>query len=289
MKSSVNLQRNFKIVSNMRKNQTKFWLFACFFIVFRAQGQVFMQPFDHAAALSLGGAVIAYPGIGIGAGNDAAPGLASKAGALASSALPYGISGWTTAQVQGWFKAGSNNGFALDLQHSGVEAYSEQQFRLIYGRKLSNKLLLGGGLSLLRVNAREYGTLAQPTFSISVLSNPLPHLWVGAKVHNPVQQKAAGQLLPTILRIGAAWQPSSLFVLLAEVEKDLERTTQIKFGAEYKPISALTIRTGMRSGSVGRVAFGAGMQLYKNLFVDVGSEWHPALGFTPSAMVRFGK
>ena len=257
------------------------------FTTYQVQSQVFMQSVDNTAALSLGGAVIAYPGIAVGLSNEGAVGLPGRFGVLTSSALPFGIPGWQTAQFQGFIKAGQFNGFGIDLNHSGIETYNEQQFRLLYGRKLSSKIFLGGGLSLLRVNAQEYGSLNNATFSISILTNPLPNLWVGAKVHNPIQQKVADNLLPSVLRIGAAWKPTELFILLAEVEKDLERAYQIKAGVEYKPVRLLTIRAGMRAGAVGRVAFGAGFALTKGLSIDMGSEWHPTLGFTPTAMLRW--
>ena len=50
--------------------------------------QVFMRPVDNAAALALGGAVIAYPGTGAGLSNDALPGFGEKFGVLLGSALP---------------------------------------------------------------------------------------------------------------------------------------------------------------------------------------------------------
>lgn len=258
-----------------------------FMAVVPANGQVFMQTIDNAAALSMGGSVIAYPGNAVGLSNEAAVGLPGRFGVLASSAIPFGITGWQTAQFQGFVKAGQFNGFGIDISHSGIETYNEQQFRLIYGRRLSAKIFLGGGLSLLHTNAQEYGALNIATFSVSVLTNPLPNLWIGAKVHNPVQQKAATYLLPTILRIGAAWKPNELFTLLTEVEKDLERPGQIKTGIEYKPVPMLTIRMGMRAGAAGRVAGGLGLAIKKGLFVDAGTEWHPTLGFTPTAMLRW--
>jgi len=265
----------------------RYLLLFLLFIAVPLKSQVFMQTVDNAAALSLGGAVIAYPGTSAGLNNEGAVGLPERFGISASSAIPFGIPGWQTAQLQGFIKAGKFNGLGIDLNHSGISTYNEQQFRLLYGRKLSSKFFLGGGLSLLRVNAQEYGSLNYATFSVSVLANPLPNLWVGAKIYNPVQQKVATHLLPTILRIGAAWKPTQLFVLLAEVEKDLERPYQIKAGAEYRPVPRLTIRTGMRAGAVGRVAVGAGLQIAKGLHIDMGSEWHPTLGFTPTAMLRW--
>ncbi|MCL0274580.1 hypothetical protein M2T36_27135, partial [Escherichia coli] len=48
--------------------------------------QVFMSPFDNAVASTLGGAVVAYPGVQTGLSNDAAVGLAKAPCVFASSA-----------------------------------------------------------------------------------------------------------------------------------------------------------------------------------------------------------
>jgi hypothetical protein len=37
------------------------------------------------------------------------------------------------------------------------------------------------------------------------------------------------------------------------------------------------------------MGFGAGLVLKNGLTLDVGSDWHPVLGFTPAAMVAWRK
>jgi len=253
-----------------------------------AFAQVFMRPADNAASLALGGAVVAYPGSGTGLANDAAPGFAEKAGVFLSSALPFGISGWQTANVQGFARMSAKDGFGLDIAHSAIEVYGEQQFRLIYGRRLGEKILLGGSAALLRVSAKEYGSATGATLSLSLLANPLPGLWLGAKIQNPVELELGGAVLPSLLRIGAAWQAASTLVLLLETEKDLERPAQLKAGIEYLPVSQLVLRMGMRTDPA-RLGFGAGYRLKNGLEIGSGAEWHPTLGFTPSAMVIWRK
>lgn len=254
-----------------------------------AGAQVFMRPVDNAAALAVGGATVAYPGTGMGLHNEAVSGLGRKHGIFASSALPFGITDWQSLRVQALIRLNAAGGFGFDATTSGIDAYREQQVNLSYGRRLAEKLFLGGGLSLLRASAQEYGNAAGATFSLGVLAHALPKLWIGARVYNPVQQELAGSRLPTVLRIGAAWKPSELFVLMAETEKDLERPTQVKAGFEYRPSPALVLRAGLRSGRVGRAAFGAGLQLKNGLSLHAAAEWHPLLGFTPSAMVAWQK
>lgn len=248
-----------------------------------------MRPFDNAASLALGGATAAYPNLSVGLANESLLGQGEKLGVYLGSAIPYGISDWQTAQFQGFTKLGANDGLGLDIAHSGIEVYQEQQFRLLYGRRLGEKFYLGGSASLLRVSAQEYGSANGVTFGLGLLAQALPNLWLGARLQNPFQQKISDYEAASLLRIGAAWQASDLLIFLSEVEKSLERDAQIKAGVEYRPVDVLVIRGGVRTGGAARVAFGAGIRLKNGLALDFGSEWHPSLGVTPAAMIVWRK
>jgi len=252
-----------------------------------AFAQVFMRPFDNAAAMSVGGATIAQPGYSMGVANDALLGKGERFGVLAGSAIPYGISGWQTAHLQAYTGLDKNSGLALDIAHNGTEVYAEQRFRVQYGRRLSKKLYLGANAGLARASAPEYGSANAPTFGLSVLAQALPTILIGASIQNPVQPPLADAQLPTVLRMGASWRTSEVFTLLAEMEKDIDRPAQIKVGMEYRPASVLAVRVGVRTGEVARMGFGLGLRLKNGVSVDVGSEWHPSLGLTPAAMVAW--
>jgi hypothetical protein len=252
------------------------------------RSQVFMRPFDNAAALALGSATVAYPGVASGLANDALPATGERLGVLAGSAVPYGLGGWLTGQVQAFGRIDASSGLGLDLAYSGLEQYGEQRFRLLYARRLGRIFYLGGSAELLRVNAAEYGSGQAVTFGLSMLAQALPKLWIGARIFNPQEQKLAGVPLPGVLRLGACWKPSVIFLLLAETEKDLDKPAQVKAGAEYRPAGPLVLRLGVRS-TPARMGFGAGLVLKNGLTLDVGSDWHPVLGFTPAAMVAWRK
>lgn len=247
-------------------------------------GQVFMRPTDHAAALSLGGSTVAYPGAALGLANDAVSGFGTRAGVLVGSAIPYGIGGWQTARFQGFLRTGTNDGFGIDIAHSGIESYLEQRFRFSYGRRLGAGLLLGGSADVLRVSAQEYGSATGVAFNLSILANPFSDVWLGAQIQNPVQVEMAGAVVPAVLRLGAAWRASATLILLAETEKDLERPAQMKVGVEYRPVASVVLRTGLRTEPA-RPALGAGLLIAKGFELHMGGEWHPTLGLTPAAMI----
>lgn len=248
-----------------------------------------MRPFDNAAAMGMGGATLAMPGIAAGIANEAQLGLGGKLAFFAGTAIPYTISGWQTAQFQGLIGLGKTSGVGLGIFHSSADLYAEQRFQLSYGRRLGDKFYLGASADVLHNDAQEYGASTATTFSLSMLAKALPQVWIGAKIQNPLQQKIGSDLIPTLLRIGATWKPSDLFLIALETEKDLERPTQVKAGVEYRPAPVLAIRAGTRSGKVARMTFGLGLRLKNGLSIDVGSEWHPTLGITPSAMIAWRK
>ena len=247
-----------------------------------------MRPFDNAAALSLGGAMVAYPGISAGLSTDALPGIGERYGVFLGSALPFSIGGWQTAHLQGLLRLSANDGVGLEILPSSHETYGEQRFRLQYGRRFGKLVLAGGSADVLRVSAQEYGSATTFSFGLSVLANPLPGLWLGARVQNPLQLDLDGEAIPTVVRIGAAWQASKTLIVLAESEKDADRPLQVKAGIEYHPVQLLTLRIGMRTEPA-RLGFGAGLRLTKSLAIDTGAEWHPVLGLTPAAMLVWRK
>jgi len=267
-------------------------LTACFFslALYAADAQVFMRPSDNAAAMAAGGATVAHTAFSAGITNEAQLGRAEQFGVFAGSAIPYGIAGWKTAHLQGFAKLGKSSGIGLDIAHNGTAAYAEQRFRLQYGRQLSKNFCLGANFGFARAAAPEYGSATAPTFGISLLAQALPKLSIGASVQNPLQAQLADVPLPVVLRIGAGWKPSEVFILLAEMEKDIDRPVQVKAGLEYQPAaSVLVVRAGMRAGEAARAAFGLGLRFKSGLSLDVASEWHPTLGLTPAAMVAWRK
>lgn len=247
-----------------------------------------MRPFDNAVALALGGAVSAYAWPGAGTGNEAVAGLAPRTFVGAGSVLPYGLSDWQVAQAYGLFRLNGNSGVGFELAHSGVEAYGEQRFRGVYGRKMAQNWSLGASLDLLHVSAQEYGSATGITFSIGFLAQVMPSVWLASRVQNPLQQGLAGVPLPTVLTLGGAWKPGTVFALLAEVEKEMERTGQVKCGLEYRPANNMVFRVGVRSRPA-RFSVGAGMRMNNGVTLDAATEWHPILGLTPALTVGWGK
>ncbi|MCS6928093.1 MAG: hypothetical protein NZM43_01225 [Saprospiraceae bacterium] len=253
---------------------------------FEADAQVFMRMPQLAPTLGMGGAAVAYPSLNAGVGQEAALGLGESSGVWMGTTLPYGLTGWQSLRLTAILRTSHRDGLGLDVAHSGIEAYDEQRLRLLYGRRLSRALLIGASADILRVLAREYGQSTKATFSLSALTNPIPELWLGAQVYNPIQIEVSGIAIPAVLRLGAAWNASSTFIASLEIEKDLERPTQFRLGTIYRPLHALALRLGAR-GEPLCLAIGADVRIAYGLILHTAAEWHTALGVTPAFAVAW--
>lgn len=265
------------------------WFFLRF-TIWACAGSLYAQTFvalpAPAPALAMGSAGVAGRHFRMGGANDAAPAAAAQYGAYASTALPYGLTGWKTAHALGTAPVGPYSAISVRLAASGVDAYSEQQISAGYARKLHDKLLVGLRASLMRADAREYGNAHAVTGSLGVLACPLPNLWIGSQLDNPLRQTLAGTSLPSVLRIGAAWHPSEGFCIQAEVFKDVERGAEVRTGMHYKPAERFDLRAGMRTNPA-RPTLGAGLTAMQRVHIDFGAEWHPRLGTTTALMVTW--
>ena len=272
--------------SNIMKKSLKLSLILLVLLPLGAQAQVFMRPFDNAANMGLGGATVALSQPENGITNAAQLGNAPRLGVMAWSAVPYGLTGWQSLGFQTLGQLNKKSGIGLEILHSGIEGYREQRLQLMYGRKLGAKFSLGGHLLAMRVSADEYGSRNIVSAAVGITAQPLPQLTLGAMIQNPVPQDINDDIISNLVRIGATWQPSKLFLVTSEIRKDLERPVQLCMGAEYRPVPLFRLRAGMRTYPA-RTSFGAGLALKNGLRLDFGSEWHPVLGFTPGGMVAW--
>lgn len=199
------------------------------------------------------------------------------------------MTGWHTGNVQAIAGIGKYGGAGLGIEHSTTDIYAEHRFRPGVRKAPYRGILprrLGRCVAGFRTGIRR---CYHGHFWVKHAGTRLAQGLGGAKIQNPFQQKIGEDLVPTVLRIGASWKASDIFLMTFETEKDLERKAMVKAGLEYRPSSALVFRAGMRSNQVARIGLGAGLRLKNNLAIDIASEWHPSLGLTPSLMVSWRK
>jgi hypothetical protein len=186
----------------------------------------------------------------------------------------------------------TNSGtIGLNVQYFGNESYNEQKIGLAYGRKLMEKLSIGAQMNVLRTSIPEYGSLSTFTFELGLQSDINSQISLAAHLFNPLRlETVEGEILPTVLTLGAAYRPTPLTAVFLELEKDVSRPLMVKSGIEYQIVEALKLRTGIATNPT-LFSFGLGLDMKKGPLIDIAASYHQLLGFSPTAGLtyRFSK
>lgn len=168
--------------------------------------------------------------------------------------------------------------FGVGAFHFGDPIYSEQLLAVGYANQL--------GLASLgaRFNVLQFRTEGFPTrFAWGLLLGGIATIGervkVGAYVNNVNQPRLPnGELLPVQLVSGVQFNPTQKFLLVFEVEKDLDRKPLVRCGLEYQFHKKFSARTGFQLPTTSLSA-GIGYNL-ASLKVDYAFQYHSLLGLS---------
>ncbi len=173
--------------------------------------------------------------------------------------------------------------FGLMVQSFGFEEFRQQKIGLSYARKLWNALSIGAQFDYFQTRIPEYGSRGVLTFEAGLQANISKDILIGAHIFSPAQvELAEGENLPSILRLGIAWQVSEQLIVLSEVEKHLDVPLRWKSGLSYQPVKSVTLRAGYAT-EPSMLFFGVGFAFGNGLQADMAGSFHQNLGFSPSA------
>ena len=176
--------------------------------------------------------------------------------------------------------------FGINLSYYGYDQYNEQKIGIAYARKLLDELTIGAQIDYISTRIQEYGNSSNFTFELGVQAQLLEVFRIGAHVFSPVRIKITEEdIIPTIIKIGAAWEGSEKVLISAEVEKDIDFPVSFKAGLEYLVVDQLALRAGVSTEPV-QNSFGIGLYL-GGLRIDLATAYHQVLGFTPSIGISF--
>jgi hypothetical protein len=179
--------------------------------------------------------------------------------------------------------------FGLSFRYFGFSLYNEIKTGLAFGMRFGNSFSAGIQLDYLRFHVGEdYGTKNLFTFEIGLQYRAKEQLCLAVHIFNPVLIKLTNdpvERVPTVIRLGIAWQASKNFITSAEVEKDLVNIPIIKAGLEYHFVNPLYIRIGFLTNPT-QFTFGFGLE-FGNLSFDIASSYHMVLGFSPQGSIIY--
>lgn len=248
-----------------------------------AKAQFFSQ---GARGVSLGEATVALNDIHSVWSNQAGLAFLEKPSFNLFAQQHYLIPGLKTLGAAALYPTFSGN-FGVALNYLGFEKYNEQRIGLNYSRQLMDKLSIGGQFTMLNAQIPEYGNKALFTFEIGLLADFIPNVKLGFHIANPVRMDwLEGEKLPSRMKLGFAYRPSDILLLLGEVEKDVEYPARVKAGIEYQPVNRFSVRTGISTQPTS-LYFGVGYGLENGLSFDIAASYHQILGTTPVAGITY--
>jgi hypothetical protein len=170
---------------------------------------------------------------------------------------------------------------AFEAQRFGGTLYNETRVGAGYGYRFG-QISLGGRVDLLQVSIEGLGSRRVLLGTLGGHIEIVPQrLSFGASLYNLSQTKLASyqnERVPTVLRAGLAYRPSSQVLLLVETEKDVERDANFKAGLEYRPVAILAARLGVASLTE---QASAGVGVVAGAFqIDYAAAFQHALGFS---------
>lgn len=169
-------------------------------------------------------------------------------------------------------------------QFSGYEQYRQTRAGVGYALPLGEHISAGVQVNMQQLRfGGNYGSSVNATFEGGILATISEKWQLGASVLNIGRQKVLpleDDRFTSVIRIGALYKPSSKVAIVAEVEKQVIHPMAFRAGLEYYPIESFVIRCGAQAGPT-ELALGLGYK--KQQFrLDVGSKYHPVLGWTPN-------
>lgn len=181
--------------------------------------------------------------------------------------------------------------FALDFTSFGFNKFSDNKIGLAYGMKLADYLAIGIQIDYIYIiQDSYYGNISTVSGEIGIFANPFENFYLGAHLFNPWRSKVShyqDERLPTIFRLGVAYDFSEIVKLSAEVQKDLDLPAIYKSGVQYEPVENFVLRTGISFTEKNSfLAFGIGYT-FKKATLDIAFENHPILGFKSGVSLMY--
>ncbi len=183
-----------------------------------------------------------------------------------------------------------NGAIGLSYTGFGFSVYNESKTGITYAMKLAKTLSASVQLNYqtTRINADNYGKQRNVTAELGMRMEVSEKVVVGAHVFNPFKAKLNDfndERIPTVLRIGVAYQIGDDLLFAVETEKDIERTALFRGGIEYHPAEIFYLRVGA-SSEPNMLSFGVGFA-FESFRFDLASSYHSQLGYAPQASLTY--
>lgn len=258
--------------------KTNLIILCCFVIFFAEQSRASGEPFPIGArSWGIGNATVALADKQSVFNNPAGLGFLTDNFISTSYHNRYTIVGLSTFSLGGNYTHKLAN-IGLDVERFGDKLYHEQKLGLVLA-KSTNRVSLGIKVSYLQAAIEGYTAKHTIVTQFGVIAKLSSALHIGFNAYNLTAARLfVSQRVPTVLRLGVAYQPIKQLLLVGEAEKDIILPTLFKVGLEYQIVKNFYLRTGITS-KLSNAHLGIGFQAKQFIF-DYAASSHSVLGFS---------
>ncbi len=248
--------------------------------------QSFRNNWEGSRSAAMAGASVAASDAFSAINNLASAAFMERGEVAAAGNRPFLIPGVNNFLLAAVLPAG-RGAFGFSLARFGDRLYREQLIGLGYTQRLAPGFSLGLQFEYLRYSVAEYGSEGGFSFDLGLYYALSERIQLAAHVFNPLAAHLSQSAtpLPVIFRSGIRYVSSEKLIWLAEVEKDLDQPLRFALGMEYRPLPEIYLRAGSGTQAA-TLSFGAGFR-WNAFMLEVASDWHPVLGITPHAGIRY--
>jgi hypothetical protein len=178
-------------------------------------------------------------------------------------------------------------GVGLVAKYFGYESFKETELSLAYGKQLG-KTSIGIQFNYYSVQIPGYGKDALVNIEGGAILQLSEQLYAGLHVFNPTKSRFGKnhlEKLSSVYASGLGYEASQKVFVCVEILKEEDRAASISAGLHYAFAKKFFARLGLSTGS-NSFYFGTGWK-WSNLRIEVTSNYHSRLGFTPGLLLLF--
>ena len=178
--------------------------------------------------------------------------------------------------------------FGASIYRFGDDIYNEQIFSTGFATQFG-LASLGLKANYIQYSAEGFGSRGVFTIGFGGIAKLTPQFRIGSYITNINQPKLVtdGQVevIPTRMHLGATYQPSEIFFITTELEKDLDNAPIYKAGFEYRVRKKFFVRTGLNlNPDAGFAGFGL---IQRKIIIDYAMQYHTILGINHHISIAF--
>lgn len=260
--------------------------FVVLFSVFQLRAQISTIPPVGPKALGMGGVSVMNVDHWSVLNNPAGFATANDISGFVSYRTIFDFAPFNTVSAGAVIPSGFGN-LGVGVFRFGDDLFNSQMFSFSASRKIGI-MALGIKASYLQLNIDSFGSKGVFVADIGGVADLTPELTFGAHIYNFTQATLSAETnerVPTVIRLGLSYQPTTEFTFVIEGEKDVNLDPDLKLGIQYQLIEKVHLRTGF-SGLNNTHSFGGGVELRK-FIIDYGISVDRDLGSTHNFGISF--